>query len=102
MAGLPPLGGFVSKLMLYVVAIEAKLDFVVFFSLLLSLVSTYYYLNFVHYLGFVNFTILKLYFVNLTKGLNLFLDAMTVFLLFFIFLLPISYIIIARLALSCV
>lgn len=50
MAGIPPMGGFISKLLIYVVAIEAKLDFIVSFSLILSLVSTYYYLNFVHYL----------------------------------------------------
>lgn len=50
MAGIPPLGGFIGKLFIYVVAIEAKLDLVVFFSLLLSILSTYYYLNFVHYL----------------------------------------------------
>lgn len=50
MAGIPPLGGFVGKLFIYIVAIDARLDLVIFFSLFLSVVSTYYYLNFIHYL----------------------------------------------------
>jgi NADH-quinone oxidoreductase subunit N len=103
MAGIPPMGGFVSKLLIYVVAIEAKLDFIVSFSLILSLVSTYYYLNFVHYLWFVKFNVLRLYFFRLTIGLTLWLDLTAIFLLFFIVILdlfvksPVSY-----LALSCV
>jgi len=50
MAGIPPLGGFICKLLVYISAIDAKLDTVVFFSLVLSLISTYYYLNFIHYI----------------------------------------------------
>lgn len=50
MAGVPPLGGFVGKLLIYIVAIDAKLDPVVFLSLLLSIINAYYYLNFIHYL----------------------------------------------------
>jgi NADH-quinone oxidoreductase subunit N len=50
MAGIPPLGGFISKLFVYIVAIDAKLDLIVFVSLFLSVVSTYYYLNFIHYI----------------------------------------------------
>jgi NADH-quinone oxidoreductase subunit N len=50
MAGIPPLGGFFGKLFIYMVAIDAKLDPVVFFSLFLSIINAYYYLNFIHYL----------------------------------------------------
>jgi NADH-quinone oxidoreductase subunit N len=49
MAGLPPLGGFIGKLFLYFAVMEAKLDTALFISLLISMVSTYYYLSFVRY-----------------------------------------------------
>jgi len=47
MAGLPPLAGFIGKLFLYFSAIEARLDLAVFFSMIISIISTYYYLNLV-------------------------------------------------------
>jgi NADH-quinone oxidoreductase subunit N len=50
MAGVPPLGGFIGKLFIYISAIDAGLELVVFVSLLLSLVSTYYYLNVIQYI----------------------------------------------------
>jgi len=50
MAGLPPLGGFIGKFFLYLAAIEARLDNIVFISLLISMISTYYYLNIIRYL----------------------------------------------------
>ena len=52
MAGLPPLGGFFGKLFLYYAVIEARLDFVLFTILLISIISTYYYLNFIRYILF--------------------------------------------------
>jgi NADH-quinone oxidoreductase subunit N len=50
MAGVPPLGGFIGKLFIYISAIDAGLELLVFVSLLLSLVSTYYYLNVIQYI----------------------------------------------------
>jgi NADH-quinone oxidoreductase subunit N len=50
MAGLPPLGGFIGKLLLYFSIMEARLDFVIIFSLLISIISVYYYLSFVRYI----------------------------------------------------
>ena len=50
MAGIPPLGGFIGKLYIYISAIDAGLELVVFVSLVLSLVSTYYYLNVIQYI----------------------------------------------------
>lgn len=102
MAGIPPLGGFIGKLFIYVVAIEAKLDLVVFFSLLLSILSTYYYLNFVHYLWFVKFNVLRLYFFKLTCWLTLFLDGLVFFLVFFIGFSPPVLRLATGLAFSCV
>lgn len=50
MAGLPPLAGFIGKLLLYFSVMEARLDFVIIFSLLISIISVYYYLSFVRYI----------------------------------------------------
>jgi len=50
MAGLPPLGGFLSKLFIYFATIEARLDITLICALLLSILSTYYYLSFVRYI----------------------------------------------------
>ena len=50
MAGVPPLGGFLGKLFIYISAIDAGLELIVFVSLLLSLVSTYYYLIVIQYI----------------------------------------------------
>lgn len=101
MAGIPPLGGFIAKLCIYVVAIDARLDLAVFFSLLLSIISTYYYLNFIHYLWFVKFNILRLYFFRLDFLLSAFLDLMIFFLIFFIGFFPMVLNISINLALSC-
>lgn len=50
MAGLPPLAGFIGKLFLYLSAIEARLDATILFSMLISIISTYYYLNLVKHI----------------------------------------------------
>jgi len=50
MAGLPPLGGFIGKFFLYLSSVEARLDAVIFISLLISVITTYYYLNIIRYL----------------------------------------------------
>ena len=62
MAGLPPLGGFIGKLFIYFAIIEGHLDFILLFSLLISLISTYYYLNFIRYLFFEKHLEVKLYY----------------------------------------
>ena len=102
MAGLPPLGGFVGKLLLYIVAIDSRLDFVVFFSLFLSIISTYYYINFIHYLWFIKLNLVRLFFFNYDKLINSLLLSLVICLLFFVILLPFCYTIFYSLAFSCV
>ena len=101
MAGIPPLGGFICKLLVYISAIDAKLDTVVFFSLVLSLISTYYYLNFIHYIWFVKFNVLKLYYFKSDLILNFFLEAIIFFLVCFIVLSPLMVHVATNLAVSC-
>lgn len=45
MAGLPPFGGFFGKLFIYFAVMSSELDLYVGFSLCLSILSSYYYLN---------------------------------------------------------
>ena len=101
MAGIPPLGGFICKLLVYISAIDAKLDTVVFFSLVLSLISTYYYLNFIHYIWFVKFNVLKLYYFKSDLILNFFLEDIIFFLVCFIVLSPLMVHVATNLAVSC-
>jgi len=50
MAGLPPLAGFIGKLLLYFAVMESRLDYVILCSLLMSIISVYYYLSLVRYI----------------------------------------------------
>lgn len=102
MAGLPPLGGFVGKLLLYIVAIDSRLDFVVFFSLFLSIISTFYYINFIHYLWFIKLNLARLFFFNYDKLINSILLSLVICLLSFVILLPFCYATFYSLAFSCV
>jgi NADH-quinone oxidoreductase subunit N len=101
MAGLPPLGGFIGKLFLYFAIIEAHLDFVLILSLLISLVSTYYYLNFVRYLFFEKHSEAKLYYYVKKSSLTFLLRICSFILLTFAFFLPKYIDFFFKLSLSC-
>ena len=88
MAGIPPLGGFFGKLWIYFSAFDSKLDWVVFLSLLLSLISSYYYLNFVHYLWFVKHNYVKMYYFRSHTSFDAMLYVLVWVLLGFFYLLP--------------
>jgi len=83
MAGLPPLGVFIGKLFLYFAIIEARLDFILVISLLMSLISTYYYLNFVRYMFFEKRLELKLYYYSKKIELTIILRGFSAFLITF-------------------
>lgn len=101
MAGLPPLGGFIGKLFLYFCIIEARLDFILVLSLLMSLVSTYYYLNFVRYLFFEKHSELKLYYYVKKSELTFFLRVCTFILISFPVFLPNYIDFFLKLSFSC-
>jgi NADH-quinone oxidoreductase subunit N len=83
MAGLPPLGGFVGKLFLYFAIIESHLDFILVISLSTSLISTYYYLNFVRYIFFEKRLEFKVYYYYKKIELTLILRLLSLVLLTF-------------------
>ena len=102
MAGLPPLGGFIGKLFLYFAIIEVRLDFVLIISLLMSLISTYYYLNFVRYLFFEKHFELKLYYYVKKGYLTFFLRTCSCFLITFPIFLNYYIDFFLKLSFSCI
>jgi len=103
MSGIPPLGGFITKLFIYSAAIDARLDLVVFISLLISVVSTYYYLNFISYVWFEKLNAKKLYTFNIDLISNFILISIIIFLIVFFIILP-NFILpgITGIAISCI
>lgn len=82
MSGIPPLAGFFSKLFLFISAIKAKYFGLVFFSVLISILSSFYYLRMIKIIFFEKIS--KKLFVNKISKLNsIILVINTQFLLFF-------------------
>jgi NADH-quinone oxidoreductase subunit N len=101
MSGLPPLGGFFGKLFIYFSAIEARLDFSLLCTLLISVLSTYYYLNCIRYILFEKRGESKLYYFIKDKNLTVFLRLCSFFLVLFPILLPITLDFFVKLSFSC-
>jgi len=101
MAGLPPLGGFIGKLFLYFSIIEARLDFILLMSLLISLISTFYYLNFLRYLFFEAHLETKLYYYAKKSELTLLLRFCSFVLITFIIFIPTYTDFFLKLSFSC-
>jgi len=70
MSGIPPLGGFVGKLYVYLSIVEARLDYIFLASLLISILSTYYYLSLVRHILFEKCFNLKLYYLSNKSSLS--------------------------------
>ena len=102
MAGLPPLGGFIGKLFLYFAIIEAHLNFILIISLIISLVSTYYYLNFVRYLFFEKRVEIKLYYYIKKIELIIFLRCFSLIIVTFLIYLNIYIDFFLKLSFSCI
>lgn len=101
MAGLPPMGGFFGKLFLYFAIIEVHFDLILMISLIMSLISTYYYLNFVRYIFFEKHLKIKFYYYVKTFELTFFLGLLSSFLITFPIFFPIFADFILKLSFSC-
>ena len=102
MAGLPPLGGFIGKLFIYFSAIEARLDFSLIITLAFSILSAYYYLNFVRYVFFENRSEYKLYYYINNNKINLCLRIFSIFLVSFPMLLSMYFDFFIKVSFSCI
>jgi NADH:ubiquinone oxidoreductase subunit 2 (subunit N) len=101
MGGIPPLAGFFGKLFLYFSIIESRLDILLFVTLIISILSSYYYLNFVRYILFEKYINHKLYYFIKQGKFNLILKMFSIFLLLFGLILPNLFSVITSISLSC-
>jgi NADH-quinone oxidoreductase subunit N len=85
MSGIPPLAGFFSKLFLFIIAIKAQYYGLIFFSILISILSSFYYLRIIKII-FYEKIYKKLFFNQISKINSIILIINTQFLsLFFIY-----------------
>lgn len=82
MSGIPPLAGFFSKFFLFIIAIKAKYYGLIFFSILISILSSFYYLRMIKIIFFENIS-KRLYINQISKLNSLILIINTQFLLLF-------------------
>ena len=101
MGGIPPLAGFFGKLFLYFSILESRLDILLFISLIISIISSYYYLSFVRYILFEKYINHKLYYFIKQGKFTLILKIFSIFLILFVCILPIIFSTITSLSLSC-
>ncbi len=85
-AGLPPMIGFLVKISIFLVSVEAFIYFVAIVSILCSVISTFYYIRILKIMFFENFVVGKLYYP--IKSNTSILIVCIFYLLFFLFLNP--------------
>jgi len=86
MGGIPPLAGFFIKLYIYMEAISSGFYIFVILSLIITIVSTFYYLFFLRSIFFDNSTWSKLSYLRSSSTLSGFIDfTISLFLISFIF-----------------
>ena len=85
-AGLPPMIGFLVKISIFLVSVEAFMYFVAIISILCSVVSTFYYIRIVKILFFENYVAGKLYYP--IKSYMSVVIVCIFYLLFFLFVNP--------------
>ena len=86
MSGIPPLAGFFSKLFLFISAIKAKYYGLIFFSILISILSSFYYLRIIKIIFFEKVN--KKLFINQISKLNSIILIINTQFLFLFFLCP--------------
>ena len=85
-AGIPPLIGFLAKLGVFLSILHVQYFIIALFSIICSVISTFYYIRIIKVLYFENFLTGKLYYPITTNKTILF--SLTVFCLIFFFLNP--------------
>lgn len=95
LTGIPPLAGFLAKLSIFFSALESNLYLLVFFSVLLSVISTFYYLRLIKIISFEKqliwgFNSITCIYSKLTSFI-ISVNFISLF-LFFVFPLPLSLI----------
>lgn len=83
-AGLPPFGGFYTKYFILLDLINVKLYFIVLFILLLSVISTFYYIRIIKIIFFNRSLIINTNYFNEFQNNTLFFNSKNINLIFFL------------------
>jgi len=85
-AGLPPMIGFLVKISVFLVSVEAFMYFLAIISILCSVISTFYYIRILKIMFFENFVVGRLYY-PLKSHVSILIVSIFYF-LFFLFVNP--------------
>jgi NADH-quinone oxidoreductase subunit N len=100
MGGLPPLAGFFVKLYIYIEAISSGFFIFVFVSLVVTIISTFYYLFFLKSIFFDKSLWSKLISLEMSRSICIYIIVVVcLFLVGFMFIIPFIYT--AIVAMSC-
>lgn len=102
MASLPPFGSFFAKFLIFIISIETKLEFITIIFLIFTLISTFYYLNFIQQVIFFKFKETKLFQYNENFLYFYFLRIISLFFFFNLLFLSDMYAFSCSLLLSCI
>jgi NADH-quinone oxidoreductase subunit N len=83
MSSLPPLGGFFGKFFIYIVTIKSSLDALNCYSLLVSIISAFYYISMLRYLYFESPTVMPVYIAKVKFQSYWLLRVLSFFLIFY-------------------
>ena len=86
MAGIPPMAGFLAKISVFLTIMGTSLYFIAFLTVLLSTISTFYYIRIIQIIYFEKLLVGKLYYPIITQ--NYLVIHCLFFLLIFFFLNP--------------
>lgn len=101
MAAIPPFSSFFAKFFIFIVSIEANLELIIIFFLGFTLVSTFYYLNFIQQMVFFKSNELKTFIFSENYLILNYLRFNSVFFLTSYLYIPYLYEIISGIALCC-
>lgn len=101
MAAIPPFSSFFAKLFILMAGIEAKADILILIVLAVTLVSTFYYLNFIQQLVFFKYKTQKLFYFKETTFNLIFLRINSFIFLFSFTVLPWIFHLGCQLVYSC-
>lgn len=101
MAAIPPFTSFFAKFFIFIVTIEAKLELITCIILGMTLISTFYYLNFIQQLTFFKFDESKIFYYKNNIIIDMFLRVNTLFFTIGIFFIIVIYDFSFNLVLNC-
>lgn len=102
MAAIPPFSSFFAKFFIFIVSIEANLELLIIFFLAFTLISTFYYLNFIQQIVFFKFNEIKIYIFRENHLILNYLRINSIFFLTSYLYIPYLYEIIISITLCCI